>query len=170
MEVDEPFVPAFPMADYGTGCAGTIAALTGLYKRAKEGGSWWGSASLVGYNVYLHSLGIYPPSVLEELKWRFREAGFYGHVHGKDGLRHNDSAEIVAKRAIAAMKQVSPTLFDEKHVHEAYCKGYGAPVKYVRSSVNIGGIRVGFKRGTRPNGFDEGGWENWEVEDSFVNA
>ena len=40
MDLDEPIVPPFPMSDYGTGCVGTVAALTGLYGRATEGGSW----------------------------------------------------------------------------------------------------------------------------------
>ncbi len=31
---DEPVVPILPMSDYGTGCMGIIAALTGFHKRA----------------------------------------------------------------------------------------------------------------------------------------
>ncbi len=61
LDLEEPVIPPFPMSDYGTGCAGAIAALTGLYKRATEGRSWWGGVSLIGYNVDLLSLGLYPP-------------------------------------------------------------------------------------------------------------
>ena len=34
MDLDKLVVPPFPMSDYEIGCAGTIAALTGLFKRA----------------------------------------------------------------------------------------------------------------------------------------
>jgi crotonobetainyl-CoA:carnitine CoA-transferase CaiB-like acyl-CoA transferase len=46
MGLNEPVVPPFPMSDYGTGCMGTIAALTGLFRRAKSGGSYVGTTSL----------------------------------------------------------------------------------------------------------------------------
>jgi len=59
----EPLVPPFPMSDYGTGIMGAIAALTGILKRATEGGSWWGGASLVSYDLFLFRLGMYPTDV-----------------------------------------------------------------------------------------------------------
>lgn len=162
LDLEEPIIPPFPMSDYGTGCAGAIAALTGLYKRATEGGSWWGGVSLVGYNVYLLSLGLYPPEVVDVLKSRFREAGFYGK--GGGGLRHSDSVDEVGKRALNAMKQVRPELFDEKIYDEAWSQGFEAEVRYVKSAVDIAGIRVGFSRGTRPNGTDEANWDGWELK------
>ena len=51
MNPDEPVIPPFPMSEYGTGCAGTIAAL---------------------------SLGLYPPELVQELINKFRNARFYG--------------------------------------------------------------------------------------------
>ncbi|KAF6237121.1 hypothetical protein HO173_004589 [Letharia columbiana] len=162
LDLEGPVIPPFPMSDYGTGCAGAIAALTGLYKRATEGGSWWGGVSLVGYNVYLLSLGLYPPEVVDDLKSRFRDAGFYGK--GEGGLRHSDSVDEVGKRALSAMKQVRPELFAKENFDEAWSQGFGAKVRYAKSAVDIAGIRVGFSRGTRPNGTDEAGWDGWEVE------
>ena len=162
LDLEEPVIPPFPMSDYGTGCAGAIAALTGLYKRATIGGSWWGGASLVGYNVYLLSLGLYPPEVVDELKLRFRDAGFYGK--GEGGLRHNDSVNEVGKRALNAMKQIRPELFSERNFDEVWSQAYGAKVKYAKSAVDIAGIRIGFSRGTRPNGTDEAGWDGGGVE------
>lgn len=161
-DLEGPVIPPFPMSDYGTGCAGAIAALTGLYKRATEGGSWWGGVSLVGYNVYLLSLGLYPPEVVDDLKSRFRNAGFYGK--GEGGLRHSDSVDEVGKRALSAMKQVRPELFAKENFDEAWSQGFGAKVRYAKSAVDIAGIRVGFSRGTRSNGTDEAGWDGWEVE------
>ena len=166
MELDEPVVPPFPMSDYGTGCAGAIAALTGLYKRATEGGSWWGGVSLVGYDVYLLSLGLYEPEILESLKKEFGDAGFFGR--GEGGLRHNDSVDEVGKRALKAMKELRPGLFDKNICHEAWSKAYKADVKYVRSAVKIDGVGVGFSRMTRPNGYDNGGWEGWEVDKGLI--
>ena len=166
MDLEEPVVPPFPMSDYGTGCAGAIAALTGLYRRATEGGSWWGGVSLVGYDVFLLSLGLYEPEVLDPLKKEFASSGFYGK--GDGGLRHNDSVDEVGKRALKAMKELRPGLFDKENCHEAWSKAYKADVKYVKSAVKIDGVGVGFARMTRPNGYDQGGWEGWEVDEGLV--
>ena len=141
MNLDEPVIPPFPMSDYGTGCAGTIATLTGLYKRATEGGSWWGGTSLLGYDVYLLSLGLYPPELVQELITKFGNARFYGK--GEGGLIHSDSVDVIGKRALAAMREVSPQLFEERHFHEAWSRGFGAKVRYVRSAVDIEGVRLG---------------------------
>lgn len=167
MNLNEPVVPPFPMSDYGTGCAGAIAALTGLYKRATQGGSWWGGVSLVGYDVYLLSLGLYESEVLGPLKAEFREAGFFGA--GDGGLRHNDSVDEVGKRALKAMRERRPGLFDTENLHEAYSKAYDAKVKYVKSAVRIDGVGIGFDRMTRPNGHDKGGWDAWEVDEGLID-
>jgi len=52
MGLDEPVVPPFPMSDYGTGCIRAIAALTRLFRRAKEGGSRVGRASFCQYATF----------------------------------------------------------------------------------------------------------------------
>ena len=166
MDLNEPVVPPFPMSDYGTGCAGTIAALTGLYKRATLGGSWWGGVSLVGYDIYLLSLGLYEPEILDSLKGDFRDAGFFGA--GEGGLRHNDSVDEVGKRALKAMKERRPGLFDAENCLEAYSKAYDAKIKYVRSAVKIDGVGIGFGRMTRPNGHDRGSWDDWETDEGLV--
>ena len=163
MGLNEPVVPPFPMSDYGTGCAGAIAVLTGLFHRATVGGSWWGGVSLVGYDVFLLSLGLYPASLRDSLRKEFSAAGF-------EGLQHNDSVDEVGKKALVAMRTVRPELFSEKHCHEAWSQGYGARVKYVKSAVAIEGLRNGFSRGTRPNGFDKATWEGWEGEDEFLDV
>jgi len=166
MDLDEPVVPPFPMSDYGTGCAGAIAALTGLYQRATQGGSWWGGVSLVGYDVFLLGLGLYEPETLDPLKEEFAGSGFFGK--GEGGLRHNDSVDEVGKRALKAMKELRPGLFDKENGHEAWSKAYQADVKYVRSAVRIEGVAVGFDRMTRPNGYDDGGWEGWGVDEGLI--
>ncbi len=62
------------------------------------------------------------------------------------------------------MKQVRPELFEEKNYDEAWSLGFRAEVKYVKSAVDIAGIKTGFSSGTRPNGTDEAGWDGWEFE------
>jgi crotonobetainyl-CoA:carnitine CoA-transferase CaiB-like acyl-CoA transferase len=67
MKLNEPVVPPFPISDYGTGCIGAIAALSGLYHRATKGGSWHGKVSLLHYDLLLFKAGQYPEEVQEEI-------------------------------------------------------------------------------------------------------
>ena len=76
LKVTSPYLPVFPFfqvdgntgkhtcnidlkSNSGTGCMGTIAALTGLWRRAKEAGSWVGTTSLCQYDGFLMKLGLY---------------------------------------------------------------------------------------------------------------
>ena len=59
--------------------------------------------SLVGYDIFLLSLGYYLPEVVDELETRIREAGFCGK--GEVGLRHSDSVDGTRKRALHATRQ-----------------------------------------------------------------
>jgi crotonobetainyl-CoA:carnitine CoA-transferase CaiB-like acyl-CoA transferase len=161
MGLDEPVVPPFPMSDYGTGCMGAIAALTGLWKRATEGGSWIGSTSLAQYDIFLLRLGLYDSGTLARLREQFEEEGpdnFYG-------LRHYDSVDEVSRRALKAMKRVHPELFDEKIMVRKWSRGFNEEVVFVGSAVKVDGVGIGFSRASRPNGFDEATWEGWEVDD-----
>ena len=63
MGIQEPMVPPFPMSDYGTGIMGAIVAFLGVLERSRQGGSWWGGVSLVGYDMFLFRLGMYPDEV-----------------------------------------------------------------------------------------------------------
>jgi crotonobetainyl-CoA:carnitine CoA-transferase CaiB-like acyl-CoA transferase len=161
MGLDDPVVPPFPMSDYGTGCMGTIAALTGLYRRAKEGGSWFASTSLCQYDVFLLRLGTYEESILKKLRER----------HDKDffQLRHADSVDEVGKRALKTMRRVEPHLFEDKHFGEVWSKGFGAPVKFVKPVIEVEGVWNGWLRSSRPNGFDKPGWEDWEIDGDMLD-
>ena len=156
MGLNEPVVPPFPMSDYGTGCLGAIAALVGLYKRATEGGSWSGHTSLCQYDVFLMGLGLYSEGIKNKIREDHDEEFF--------GLRHHDSVDEVGGRALKSMKRVHPGLFDGALRQSAFSKGFGEWIEWCRSPVSIEGLRIGFERTSRPNGFDEGGWEGWEVE------
>src|SRR5271170_252260 len=72
--LDEPLIPPFPMSDYGTGVMCAIAAMTGIYKRATVGGSWWGGSCLVAYDMFLFWLGTYPPVIWCDPRWHLSVA------------------------------------------------------------------------------------------------
>lgn len=162
MGLDEPVVPPFPMSDYGTGCMGAIAALTGLYKRATEGGSWYGRTSLCQYDVFLLGLGLYEEDVQERVRKEHDKEFFE--------LRHADSVDEVGGRALRSMKRVHPQLFGKNMMQTAFSKGFGEEVSWCRSPVTIEGLRVGFARASRPNGFDGATWDDWEVEQDLVDG
>lgn len=162
MGLNEPVVPPFPMSDYGTGCMGAIAVLTGLYKRATEGGSWVGRTSLCQYDVFLLGLGLYGEDIQERIRQEHDKEFF--------DLRHADSVDEVGGRALRSMKRVHPELFDKHLMQTAFSKGFKEDITWCRSPVSIEGLRVGFDRASRPNGFDPPSWEGWEVEENVVDG
>ncbi|KAI9685799.1 MAG: hypothetical protein M1820_010738 [Bogoriella megaspora] len=162
MGLDEPVIPPFPQSDYGTGCMGAIAALTGLYRRAREGGSWWGGVSLCQYDVFLQGLGLYPEEVQQGMRERHDKEFFE--------LRHADSVDEVGKRALRSIKRIHPELFEEGsgYCHESWASKYNAKIKFVKPVVSIEGTWQGFLRQSRPNGSDEADWEGWEVDEGML--
>lgn len=162
MGLNEPVVPPFPMSDYGTGCMGTIAALVGLYKRAKLGGSYLATTSLCQYDIFLLELGVYDKQMMRKLR----------EEHNKDffELRHHDSVDEVGKRALATMRKVHPELFEDRHMQECFSKGFNANVKTVRPVTEIESYWNGFLRSSRPNGFDKPTWDDWEVDEDMLRS
>ncbi|KAF2001769.1 CoA-transferase family III [Amniculicola lignicola CBS 123094] len=162
MGLDEPVVPPFPMSDYGTGCMGTIAALTGLYRRAKEGGSYVCTTSLCQYDIYLLGLGVYDTKMMAKLRAQHDDHFF--------ALRHNDSVDEVGKRALKTMRRTHPELFEERHLQQCYSVPFKAEVRTVKPCVDVEGTWNGFVRSTRPNGYDGPTWEGWEVDEGMLKA
>ncbi|KAK2028575.1 CoA-transferase family III [Colletotrichum zoysiae] len=162
MGLDEPVVPPFPISDYGTGCMGAIAALTGLYNRATQGGSWHGKASLLQYDLLLIKAGQYPDDMKNELR----------KLAGDDflALRHSHSVDQISGTALKAMKRYAPALFNSPDIQEKWhSKGYRAEVEVVRPVVEIEGLDIGFKRASRPNGTDEASWDFGPEEDRRIS-
>jgi hypothetical protein len=85
-------------------------------------------------------------------------------------LRHHDSVDEVGKRAMKTMRRTHPELFEERHMHECFSKGFGANVRTVRPVVDIEGTWNGFLRSSRPNGFDQPTWEGWEVDEDMLTT
>ncbi|EOO04392.1 putative caib baif family enzyme protein [Phaeoacremonium minimum UCRPA7] len=160
MGLDEPVVPPFPMSDYGTGILGCTAAMAGLYRRATAGGSWMCRTSLVQYDVFLLSLGLYSRDVQEQVR----------HMHDVDffALRHSDSVDEVGKRAKKSMVRLFPHLFADDTMQRAWSKGFAAELQWPKEPIRIKGLRVGHVRAARPNGYDAPTWEGWEEEDDFL--
>ena len=162
MGLNEPVVPPFPMSDYGTGCMGTIAALVGLFRRAKFGGSHHCTTSLVQYDIFLLGLGLYDERTMAKLRAEHDNEFFQ--------LRHHDSVDEVGKRALKTMRRTHPELFEERHMQECYSTGFKANVRTIRPVVNIEGYWNGFLRSSRPNGFDRPTWDGWEVDSDLLKA
>lgn len=165
MNLNTPVVPPFPISDYGTGCMGAIAALTGLYHRAKTGGSYHGKASLMHYDLLLFAVGQYSPSVQEKLR-AAQPPEFFK-------LRHHDSVDRISATTLNIMKQRFPHFFvapgneegKESYVEKWYSKAYGADIEVVRPVAEIEGVDTGFVRASRPNGSDRPSWEDFLVEE-----
>ncbi|KAI1393432.1 CoA-transferase family III [Hypoxylon trugodes] len=160
MGLNEPVVPPFPMSDYGTGCVGTIAALSGIYQRATRGGSWVCRTSISQYDIFLLSLGVYPADVQDRLR-REHDPRFFE-------LRHNDSVDEVSQRALASVRKLHPTLFARHIMQSSYSKAFGGVVTWSKEPLKVEGIKIGHVRLTRPNGYDEPSWEDWESDKTLL--
>jgi crotonobetainyl-CoA:carnitine CoA-transferase CaiB-like acyl-CoA transferase len=152
MNLSEPIVPPFPISDYGTGCMGAIAALSGLYHRTTKGGSWHGKASLLHYDLLLFNAGLYSHSIQNQLRSQLTPEFM--------ALRHSHSVDQISKTAKAYMMVKFPELFDrEKYCETWWSEGYKENVSAVSPVVEIEGIEIGFERGSRPNGTDKPTWD-----------
>ncbi|PGH20102.1 hypothetical protein AJ80_03670 [Polytolypa hystricis UAMH7299] len=158
MGLDSPVIPPFPISDYGTGCMGAIAALTGLYHRATTGGSWHGKSSLMQYDLLLFAVGQYAPEVQKSLLAK-QEPAFLT-------LRHNHSVDHISHTVLTSMKNLHPHLFDPSRYREKwYSNAFKGEVEVIKAVAEIEGIEMSFQRGSRPNGFDRAEWAFGEQED-----
>ncbi|CAG7925858.1 unnamed protein product [Penicillium olsonii] len=164
-----PVVPPFPISDYGTGCMGAIAALTGLYHRAKTGGSYHGKASLMHYDLLLFAMGQYPADVQEELR-KVQSADFFK-------LRHCDSVDRISSTVLKSMQQRFPHLYraageeseGRKPLTELWSsRAYGADIEVVTPVAVISGVNNQFVRSSRPNGSDRASWADFDVVEEDV--
>jgi hypothetical protein len=156
MGLDEPCIPPFPMSDYGTGLMGAIATFHALNARATEGGSWHAKVCLVDYDDFLFRLQPYPEEIQTEIRKKFTGPFF--------DLRHADSTDVFSGRALETMKKAVPRLFEgeDEWSQTWWSEGFNAKVKAIKPVSNVEGIRMGYERATRPNGFDAATWESWE--------
>ncbi len=162
MGLDEPVVPPFPISDYGTGCMGAIAALSGLLNRATSGGSWHGKTSLMHYDLLLFKAGEYSSEIQERLRAQA----------GRDflALRHSHSVDQISGTALRRIQELFPGVFNNDRILEAwYSGGYGAVMVAVKPVVEIEGVNIGFKRASRPNGTDAATWEFGEEKDYRID-
>jgi hypothetical protein len=143
---------------------GAIAALTGLYHRAKTGGSYHGKASLMHYDLLLFAMGQYPDDVQEELR-SVQSADFFK-------LRHCDSVDRISSTVLKSMHERFPHLYlpagpeseGRKPLTELWSSGaYGADIEVVKPVAVIGGVDNHFVRSSRPNGSDRAVWEDFDV-------
>ncbi|KAL2827208.1 CoA-transferase family III domain-containing protein [Aspergillus cavernicola] len=164
MNHPHPAVPPFPISDYGTGCMGAIAALTGLYNRAKYGGSYHGKASLMHYDLLLFAVGQYPEAIQEAMR-AAQPAEFFS-------LRHCDSVDRISSTVLNIMQRRFPHLYSspetlgkEALTEKWYSKAYDAEIEVVRPIAEIDGVDNSFVRASRPNGVDKPCWEDFGKEE-----
>jgi crotonobetainyl-CoA:carnitine CoA-transferase CaiB-like acyl-CoA transferase len=165
MGLSTPVVPPFPISDYGTGCMGAIAALSGLYHRAKTGGSYHGKASLMHYDLLLFAVGQYSAEVQEELR-ASQPPEFFK-------LRHCDSVDRISSTVLKGMQERFPHLYAsageqlegrQPLVEKWFSRAYNADVEVVRPIAAIEGVENQFVRASRPNGVDRASWEDFKVD------
>lgn len=165
MGLSTPVVPPFPISDYGTGCMGAIAALSGLYHRARTGGSYHGTASLMHYDLLLFAVGQYPGEVQDALR-AAQPPEFFA-------LRHCDSVDRISSTVLRAMQARFPHLYTpagassegpKALTEKWFSKGYGAEVEVVSPVASVEGVDNSFVRASRPNGFDRAVWEDFVVD------
>ncbi|CAK7228711.1 hypothetical protein SBRCBS47491_006998 [Sporothrix bragantina] len=154
MGLNEPVVPPFPISDYGTGCMGAIAALTGLYNRATVGGSWHGKVSLMQYDLLLFRAGLYSDDVQAKLR----------SAAGEEFMKmtHSHSVDQISGNALLGLKRTHPHFFHDPNILERWSsKAYGHDVTVVKPVAQIEGLELGFQRASRPNGTDEANWTSF---------
>ncbi|KAF3394063.1 Succinyl-CoA--L-malate CoA-transferase alpha subunit [Penicillium rolfsii] len=166
MGLDNPVVPPFPISDYGTGCMGAIAALSGLYHRAKTGGSYHGKASLMHYDLLLFAVGQYPADVQEKLR-AAQPADFFK-------LRHCDSVDRISSTVLKGMQTRFPHLYvspneASKEGQQAlteswFSKAYNTDIEIVRPVAVVEGVDNQFVRASRPNGVDRATWDDFKQD------
>ncbi|KAI2788806.1 hypothetical protein POX_e06827 [Penicillium oxalicum] len=168
MGLNSPVVPPFPISDYGTGCMGAIAALSGLYHRAMTGGSYHGKASLMHYDLLLFAMGQYSEEVQENLR-AAQPAEFFQ-------LRHCDSVDRISSTVLKGMQARFPHLYGLVGPHTVdsqralterwFSKAYNAEIEVVRPVAVVEDVDNRFVRASRPNGTDRACWEDFaENED-----
>lgn len=161
MGLSTPVVPPFPISDYGTGCMGAIAALTGLYHRAKSGGSYHGKASLMHYDLLLFAVGQYSAAIQEKLRAAQPTELFK--------LRHCDSVDRISSTVLKIMRSRFPHLYVESgragSLTEKWpSKAYNADIEVVSPVAEIDGVDNSFVRASRPNGTDRANWEDFNTD------
>lgn len=166
MGLSTPVVPPFPISDYGTGCMGAIAALTGLYHRAKSGGCYHGKVSLMHYDLLLFSVGQYPAEVQEQLRAAQPPAFFK--------LRHCDSVDRISSTVLKGMQARFPHLYmpaglqsqegREPLTERWFSRAYNADIEVVRPVAVVEGVENRFVRASRPNGSDRASWDDFLIQ------
>lgn len=145
---------------------GAIAALTGLYHRAKSGGSYHGKASLMHYDLLLFAMGQYPASVQDQLR-AAQPPEFFK-------LRHCDSVDRISSTVLKSMQALFPHLYtptgagsEESRApltERWYSRAYNADVEVVRPVAVVQGVENRLVRASRPNGTDRATWEEFWVD------
>ncbi|KAF0973951.1 hypothetical protein FDP41_007035 [Naegleria fowleri] len=122
---------------------GACAALDGLYRRCKYGGSYYMTTSLTKYNDWLQELGMYPEEVVKELVQSF----------GVSYPCHDNMMAQTTKTLGGLVKKIPQIMVGNFGKFEE--TPFGIPVKYLKPVISIRGTVNEFLCPPRPHGYDK---------------
>ena len=162
MHKREPIVSPLPIADYGAGCMGAIAALSGLYSRARRGGCYHCTASLIQFNLLLLSGGRYPPQVIDSLLDK-QPADFF-HLRYCDGVERSSHVVLHSLREQYLQLFIAAGESRERAVTEIWhSTAFSASIEVAKPVVEVDGIANSFVKASRPNGTDRASWKAFSL-------
>ncbi|KAE8142912.1 CoA-transferase family III domain-containing protein [Aspergillus pseudotamarii] len=149
---DEAVTPVFPNSDYCTGVLGVCGVINALIERGNKGGSFLMDTALNYYSQWLvNSVGVYPPSVWENVWQR----------HNRLTFRHNDNMlATIPLMMKSLMLNSGAQLFQPRFFEIRYSGAVDRYFKVVRPVLSFGDKQVDlrFNVGTRSNGQDAARW------------
>ncbi|KAF9019685.1 CoA-transferase family III [Hymenopellis radicata] len=145
--LDEPVVPIFPNADFGTGAIGNIAVMHALYLRSIQGGSYGVDVSLSYYDNWLMTLGLYPEEVWQAIRPDVQ-------------IRHDWDMLMMLKAILPKMTKARPDVFANADFWQLIeAPSYGGVVRVPKAVIRYGGgLEVGYERPPTQNGEDPAEW------------
>ena len=119
-----------------------------------RGGSYWCNSSLVQYDLLLLAQGKYP-----EETWKsqvLNNPDFAPFMK----LRYYDSVDAISGTALSIFQKLNPdALQNQDYFTSLYSEGFGGTIRVLKPVVEYtGGIEVGYKCSSRPNGLDAPEW------------
>ncbi|KAG2392135.1 hypothetical protein C9374_012387 [Naegleria lovaniensis] len=147
--LEEPVIPLLPISDYCCGVMGACAALDGLYRRCKYGGSYYMTTSLTKYNDWLQELGMYPDEVVKELIQSF----------GVSYRCHDNMLAMTTKTLGGLLKKIPKIMLGNFGKFEE--TPFKIPVKYLKPVVSIQDTVNEFLCPPRPHGYDKPEFPNY---------
>ncbi|KAF8916372.1 CoA-transferase family III domain-containing protein [Mucidula mucida] len=147
--LDEPVVPIFPNADFGTGAIGNIAVMHALYLRSIQASGrviWRGCFALV-LRYWLKTLGLYSEEVWQAIR-------------PDVPIRHDWDMLMMLRAVLPKMIKDRPDVFANADFWQLIdAPSYGGVVRVPKAVIRYsGGLELGYERPPTQNGEDPAEW------------